>query len=105
MKIEKLTQETLPQDISLLFDESIFPPPVKVQGGEKRALGNMLLVTSGGRYKLFTEGCDYVRVLEGKGHVKWARGEYPFSEGDILRLDGVKEYELNGKGRYVIVRK
>ena len=79
MKIEKLTQETLPEDISLLYDESIFPPAVKVQGGEKRALGNMLLVTSGGRYKLFTEGCDYVRVLEGKGHVKWARGEYPLS--------------------------
>ena len=69
------------------------------------ALDDMLLIKSGGRYKLFTEGCDYVRVLEGKGHVKWARGEYPFSEGDILRLDSVKEYELNGKGRYVIVRK
>ena len=40
MKIEKLTQETLPEDISLCFDESIFPPAVKVQGGEKRALGN-----------------------------------------------------------------
>ena len=93
MKIEKLTQETLPEDISLCFDESIFPPAVKVQGGEKRALGNMLLVTSGGRYKLFTEGCDYVRVLEGKGHVKWARGEYPFSEGDILRLDGVRKFQ------------
>lgn len=70
---------------------------MKVQGSELRALDDMLLITSGGRYKLFTEGCDYVRVLEGKGHVKWARGEYPFSEGDILRLDGVKEYELNRK--------
>ena len=78
---------------------------MKVQGSELRALDDMLLIKSGGRYKLFTEGCDYVRVLEGKGHVKWARGEYPFSEGDILRLDGVKEYALNGKGIYVIVRK
>ena len=105
MKIEKLTQETLPEDISLLYDESIFPPPVRVLRSELRALDDMLLITSGGRYKLFTEGFDYVRVLEGKGHVKWARGEYPFAEGDILRLDGVKEYELNGKGSYVIVRK
>ena len=63
MKIEKLTQETLPQDISLCFDESIFPPPVKVQGSELRALDDMLLIKSGGRYKLFTEGCDYVSVL------------------------------------------
>ena len=105
MKIEKVNEDMLPKDISLCFDESIFPPPVKVQGGEKRALGDMLLITSGGRYKLYTESCDYVRVLEGEGHVKWARGEYPFREGDILRLDGVKEYELNGKGRYCIVRR
>ena len=105
MKIVKLCENELPEGISFCPDESIFPPPVKVQGSELRALDDMLLITSGGRYKLFTEGCDYVRVLEGKGHVKWARGEYPFSEGDILRLDGVKEYELNGKGRYVIVRK
>ena len=104
MKIEKLTQETLPQDISLLYDESIFPPPVKVQGGEKRALGNMLLITSGGRYKLYTETQDYVRVIEGKGHIKWARGEVPFSEGDILLLDGVKEYELNGNCVFAVLR-
>ena len=75
MKIEKLTQETLPEDISLCFDESIFPPPVKVQGSELRALGVMRLMTNGGRYKLCTEWCYYVRVLEGKAHVKWARGE------------------------------
>ena len=46
-----------------------------------------------------------MRVLEGNGHVKWARGEFPFREGDILRIDGVKEYELNGKGRYCVIRR
>lgn len=105
MKITKLSEEQLPEGISFCGDESIFPPPVKVQGGEKRALGDMLLIQSGGRYKLYTETQDYVRVIEGKGHIKWARGEVPFSEGDILLLDGVKEYELNGRGRYCIVRR
>ena len=105
MKIEKLHEETLPEGISLCFDESAFPPPVKVQGGELRALDDMLLIASGGRYKLYTESRDYVRVLEGNGHVKWARGEFPFREGDILRIDGVKEYELNGKGRYCVIRR
>ena len=105
MKIVKLCENELPEGISFCPDESIFPPPVKVQGGEKRALGDMLLIQSGGRYKLYTGTQDYVRVIEGKGHIKWARGEVPFSEGDILLLDGVKEYELNGRGRYCIVRR
>ena len=78
MKIEKLTQETLPEDISLCFDESIFPPPVKVQGGEKRALGNMLLVTSGGRYKLFTEGCAIMCACsKGRGTSNGRAGNTP----------------------------
>ena len=48
MKIEKLTQEALPEGIDLCFDESAFPPPVKVQGGELRALDDMLLIACGG---------------------------------------------------------
>ncbi len=103
MKIEKVTEDMWPE--VPVFDESIFPPPLKVQGSELRALDDMMLINSGGRFKLFTEGCDYVRVLEGSGHIKWARGEHPFHEGDLIKLDGVKEYELNGKGRFLVIRR
>lgn len=103
MKIEKVTEEQWPE--APVFDESIFPPPVKVQGSELQALDNMMLLNSRGRFKFYTEGCDYVRVLAGSGHIKWARGEFPFREGDLLKVEGVKEYELNGKGRFFVVRR
>ncbi len=80
--------------------------PRKVQGGllyspEKGAL----LVESGGRYKLFCEGVDYVQIMRGNGHFKWARGETPFQEGNLFCVSEVGEYEINGACRFAVVRK
>lgn len=82
-----------------------FCDPVKVQGGLKSECGGVLKIESGGRYKLFTETNDLIFVSEGKGFVKWARGEFAFSAGDSFVIDGAGEYELNGKGVFFVKRK
>lgn len=81
--------------------------PVCVQGGKKRAKDGFLYVESGGRYKLFTEGVDYVKILslQGKGFIKWARGEFPLSEGDAVAAEQPGEYEINGKCAFMAIRK
>lgn len=105
MKLTKLTLETLPETISFEYDEACFSEPVRVQGASKRDCGDMLLIDSEKRYKLFTQSCDYVRILSGGGSIKWARGELPFSADDIFCFDQAGEYELNGKCRFLVVRK
>lgn len=82
-----------------------FGAPVSVQGGIKRSFGEKLLVESGGRYKLFSDGKDYVKILAGCGHFKWARGETPFTEGECFLLENAGEYELNGKCKFLAVRR
>ena len=69
--------------------------------------GNVLHVVSGGRYKLFTEGVDYVKILSlsGTGFIKWARGELPLSEGDIVAAEQPGEYEINGLCTFTAIRK
>lgn len=78
-----------------------------VQGAKTAKRGNDVLILSPKRFKLFTEGVDYVKilVLNGEGHFKWSRGETKFLEGDEFEVNGVGEYELNGDGKYLIVRK
>lgn len=92
-------------DCAETFEGAVFSDPVKVQGGLKYECGNLLKIESGGRYKLFTETRDYIKILEGGGHFKWARGETPFSAGDIFLAEEPGEYELNGKGVFLILRK
>ncbi len=87
------------------FDGTDFSEPVKVQGGQKRTSGNLLEIRSGGRYKLFTISRDFIKIVEGNGHFKWARGETPFIPGDIFLAEEVGEYELNGAGVFLILRK
>lgn len=81
-----------------------FSQPVKVQGGTRSSAENMLLVQSGGRFKLFTDGCDLVKIVRGSGHFKWARGETAFCEGEVFLLEQVGEYELNGACDALIIR-
>lgn len=95
------------QESSEEFDlpAEAFGDPVFVQGGTKRSAGCAILVRSGGRYKLFTEGRDLVKFLEGEGHFKWARGELPFRAGDTFLAEKTGEYEINGKCVFIAVRK
>lgn len=91
-------------DCTEAFDAK-FSGAVKVQGGLKYSCGNLLKIESGGRYKLFTESRDYVKFLQGNGHFKWARGEVPFSEGDVFLAEETGEYEVNGTCVFLVLRK
>lgn len=93
-------------DFSAAFEysESDFGAPVSVQGGKKRENGNIIFVESGGRYKLFASGCDLVKILTGSGYFKWARGEKPFSAGEVFCAEEIGEYELNGKCSFLVIR-
>ena len=92
--VYRIEETELPEGISFCPDESIFPPPVKVQGGEKRALGDMLLIQSGGRYKLYTETQDYVRVIEGKGAASRIPLLYLHTAGRPLHADHGQWFHL-----------
>ncbi|MGN0823172.1 MAG: hypothetical protein ACI4NG_05305 [Candidatus Gallimonas sp.] len=81
-----------------------FGEGTRVQGGVKRALGNAIRVESGGRYKLFTDGCDYIKIHAGDGFFKWARGETPFRGGEIFLAEAPGEYEVNGVCVFTVVR-
>lgn len=87
------------------MDEKLLSPPQRVQGGVKRGYKNVLFVQSGGRYKLETQSIDYVKILAGSGHFKWARGETPFLEGEVFIAEGIGEYEINGNCSFTVIRK
>ncbi len=97
--------EVLPAEINFERDFTSVPPR-KVQGGALYALEkNAFLVESGGRYKVYSERVDYVKILEGDGHFKWARGETPFHTGDAFCVSEAGEYEVNGARKFAVVRK
>lgn len=99
MKITK-TEETIsfpPRDSFEMRENT-------VQGARIGVNGNAVLIASPRRYKLFTEGCDRVKVLDGKGFFKWKRGETPFAAGDCFEVDAVGEYELNGSGVFIVLK-
>ncbi len=100
-RIEKLA--AAPEDVR--FDGEATAAPAKVQGGERTPLADGFSVVSGGRFKLETNGRDFVRIREGSGHIKWARGEFPFSEGDILLVSEAGEYEICGRCRFTVIRR
>ena len=77
----------------------------RVQGARVGRLGNMLLVESPRRYKLFTEGRDELYILSGSGLFKWARGETPFAAGESFVAENAGEYELNGACTFIVARK
>ncbi len=96
---------TLPDDVDFSFDFRGTAPRT-VQGGQLYSPDKTtLFVESGGRYKLFTERADYVKIVQGKGFFKWARGETPFSEGDAFCMKEVGEYEINGRCHFAVLRK
>ncbi len=102
MKLERIAKREAEE--AFLCSPQDFGEPVPVQGGKKRALGNKLFIESGGRYKLFGEGCDLILFTEGSGHFKWARGETSFTAGDVFRAEKLGEYEINGLCSFFVVR-
>jgi hypothetical protein len=75
-----------------------------VQGAKIGKKDNALLIISPRRYKLFSDGTDFVLIENGSGHFKWKRGETDFAAGDAFEVAEVGEYELNGNGTFVVVR-
>ncbi len=99
MKIEKTTEPVpFPDRSDFSMQENA------VQGAHIGKSGNALLIVSPRRYKLFTEGTDRVKILEGAGFFKWKRGETPFRAGDCFAVCKVGEYELNGAGTFIVLR-
>lgn len=96
MKIERIQSAPPFQEKDFIFSDKM------VQGAFVAKKENALFVRSRSRYKL---ECDGVHVVyaDGEGYVKWKRGEFPFSAGDVLRLEKTGEYEINGKGNYLII--
>ncbi len=103
--MKRLTKlQTPPSEVVFDLPTDALSEPVKVQGGYKRVYQNVLLVESGGRYKLFCTSRDYIKFLAGEGHFKWARGETPFVCGDVFLAEEVGEYEINGNCTFTVVR-
>lgn len=103
MKSLRKTDETQ-TGINFSVSENLLSTPVHVQGGFKRAYKNVLLIQSGGRYKLETSSVDYLKIISGCGYFKWARGETRFSEGEVFAAEAVGEYEVNGICTFTVVR-
>ena len=102
-RLYRTNEENCNCDFSI--DRLLFSPPVRVQGGQKRAYENILLVESGGRYKLETQSVDRIKILTGSGHFKWARGEISFCAEDIFVAEETGEYEINGVCSFIVMRK
>ena len=99
MKILKLQEQfDTPAKEEFIMQEAA------VQGAKIGKKDGALLIVSSRRYKLFTTGMDRVKIVKGDGFFKWKRGEVKFFEGDCFEIDEVGEYEINGKGVYVVVR-
>ncbi len=99
MKISKLEREiTVPQESDFTMQENT------VQGAKIGKKDNALLIVSPRRYKLFTDDSDIVVILEGNGFFKWKRGETKFIAGDIFEVSQTGEYEINGNGKYIVIR-
>ncbi|MBR7099611.1 MAG: hypothetical protein IKC91_00430 [Clostridia bacterium] len=99
MKISKLQTE-----ISFPSLDAFVMQDTPVQGAKIGKADNALLIQSSKRYKLFTEGRDLVKVVEGEGFFKWKRGETKFCAQDVFEVCETGEYELNGKGVYIVIR-
>lgn len=99
MNIVKLQTEIhVPEKTQFVMQEQT------VQGAKIGKSGNDLLIISPRRYKLYTDGADRVKIVEGEGFFKWKRGETKFRTGDNFEISQVGEYEINGKGTFVVLR-
>lgn len=78
--------------------------PGKVQGAVVAKKRDDLLVISPRRFKLHTDRKELLYILEGAGHIKWARGEIPFEKDDCFLADDCGEYEVNGNASFLVIR-
>lgn len=101
MKIEKITES---QSVCFPARENFEMRDNTVQGARIGVNGNATLIVSPRRYKVYTDGTDRVKILEGAGFFKWKRGETPFSAGDCFEICRVGEYEINGNGVFIVCK-
>lgn len=98
-------QEAETQGIFSLSEESFVFKDGRVQGAKLGKNGDALLVKEAQRFKLFSEGKDFLKILEGNGHFKWKKGETPFAPGECFEIEAAGEYEVNGSPKFLVVRK
>ena len=104
MHIIKL-KETETQGVFSLSEESFVFKEGRVQGAKLGKSGGALLVKEAERFKLFSEGKDFLKILEGNGYFKWKKGEIPFASGECFEIQAAGEYEVNGSPKCLVVRK
>ena len=102
MELQKIG--ALPQELSLPASQEEFGEARSVQSGSVRTCNNVLLIESGGRFKRFCGGREYIRIERGCGHLKWKRGGLPFAQGDVFAADDIGEYDFYGAGIFLIVK-
>lgn len=83
MHIIKL-QETETQDVFSLPEENFVFKEGRVQGAKLGKSGGALLVKEARRFKLFSEGKDFLKILEGNGYFK-EKGRNSFRFGRMFR--------------------
>ena len=93
------------QDVFSLPEENFVFKEGRVQGAKLGKSGGALLVKEAERFKLFSEGKDFLKILEGNGYFKWKKGEIPFASGECFEIDAAGEYEVNGSPKFLVVRK
>ncbi len=100
MHLTKIPKTALPEipEGNFSFGEG------KVQGASLGKCGKNLLVKGAKRFKLYSEGTDLIRIEEGSGHFKWKGGETDFTPGDCFEAEGLGEYEVNGSGKFLVLR-
>lgn len=99
MKLCHVTEE-----ISFPETFELFCAPSTVQSGTVRTFENYILIESSGRFKRFPVGTEHIKILEGNGHIKWKRGDLPFTAGDTVLAEGLSEYDFYGTGRFLVLK-
>lgn len=100
VKLNKAENKTTAA-LVLLTPASFTFAPEKVQGsaiGGTSSNGlDFKAVVAPRRFKLYCENTMYLFVYSGGGYIKWSRGEYNIAQGDILLIEGIGEFDLNGE--------
>lgn len=101
MTFQKIS--ALPAEIAVPAQEN-FGEARRVQSGSVSTCANAVRIESGGRFKRFSDGREYILIEKGNGQFKWRRGELPFQEGDVFYAEAPEEYDFYGSGVFLVLK-